>query len=144
MENDDSPQTWNGSLNQEAAKTTPILHLIDMWRDFLEIFSVVLVSMHGRDVSNKPVAIRNQGQQLYVKLNRVSTLRNQYGAFLPRAESKWIQNRIRYNSARMTRLGANNHRVKDVRRGIPHSVLSLCMVVAFSLQSALFLEWNLR
>lgn len=57
----DSAQAWNGSPNQEVTKTMPILHLIAMQNDFLEIFSLVLVSMRGRDVSSKLVAVSNQG-----------------------------------------------------------------------------------
>ena len=63
MEGDGSARAQNGSLNQQVAKTTPIPHLIliDMQNDVLEVFSVVLMSMRERDVSNKPVAVRNQG-----------------------------------------------------------------------------------
>ncbi len=99
MGNEGSAQAQNGSLNQQAAKTTPIPHLIDMRNDFIEIIGVVLVPMRGRDKSNKLAAIRNQGWQMYVKPHRVATLRNQYGAPTPRSESKWIQDRIGYISA---------------------------------------------
>lgn len=63
MESDGSARTQNGSQNQQVAKTAPIPHLIliDMQSDVLEVFSVVLMSMRERDVSNKPVAVRIQG-----------------------------------------------------------------------------------